>query len=44
MGRTVLGFDTPEKARAMQTWIDVSGIADRPLPEPPPNMPQLKVG
>ena len=44
MGRTVFGFDTPEKARAMQTWIDVSGIANRPLPEPPPKQPQLKVG
>jgi hypothetical protein len=44
MGRTVVGFDTPEKAQAMQAWIDASGIADRPLPEPPPNLPQLKVG
>ena len=44
MGRTVFGFDTPEKAQAMQAWIDASGIADRPLPEPPPNLPQLKVG
>jgi hypothetical protein len=43
-GRTVFSFDTPEKARAMQGWIDTSGIADRPLPEPPPNLPQLKVG
>jgi hypothetical protein len=43
-GRTVIGFDTPEKARAMQAWIDASGIADRPPPEPPPNLPQLKVG
>jgi hypothetical protein len=44
IGRTVLGFDTLEKAQAMQAWIDASGIADRPLPEPPPNYPQLKVG
>jgi len=43
-GRTVFGFDTPEKARSMQAWIDALGIADRPLPEPPPNYPQLKVG
>jgi hypothetical protein len=43
-GRTVIGFDTPEKARAMEAWIDASGIADRPPPEPPPNLPQLKVG
>jgi hypothetical protein len=38
----VLCFDTPEKARAMQTWIDASGIASRPRPEPPPDYPQLK--
>jgi hypothetical protein len=44
IGRTVFGFDTLEKAQAMQAWIDGSGIADRPLPEPPPNLPQLKVG
>jgi hypothetical protein len=44
MGRTMFGFDTPEKAQAMQAWVDASGIADRPLPEPPPNLPQLKVG
>jgi hypothetical protein len=43
-GRTVFGFDTPEKAQAMQIWIDASGIADRPLPEAPPNLPQLKAG
>ena len=43
-GRTVIGFDTPEKARRMQAWIEASRIADRPLPEPPPNLPQLKVG
>jgi hypothetical protein len=44
IGRTVFGFDTSGKARAMQAWIDASDIADRPLPEPPPNYPQLKVG
>jgi hypothetical protein len=25
-GRTVFGFDTAEKAQAMQAWIDASGI------------------
>jgi len=43
-GCKVVCFDTAEKARAMQVWIDVSGIASRPRPEPPPNYPQLKVG
>ena len=42
--RTVIGFDTPKKAQLMQAWVEASGIADRPLPEPPPNQPQLKVG
>ena len=40
----VFCFDTEEKARAMQAWIDASDIARRPRPEPPPNYPQLKVG
>jgi hypothetical protein len=39
----VFCFDTPEKARAMQTWIDTSGIAGRPAPLPS-NHPQLRVG
>ena len=41
---TVFCFDSAEKAREMQAWIDASGIAQRPKPEPPPNYPQLKVG
>jgi hypothetical protein len=40
----VFRFDSEEKGRAMQTWIDASGIASRPLPESPPDLPQLKVG
>ena len=44
LGCRVIAFDAPEKARAMQAWIDTSRIADRPRPEPPPNYPQLKVG
>ena len=40
---TVFCFDSAEKARAMQAWIDASGIAQRPKPESPPNYPQLKV-
>src|SRR5438128_750250 len=40
----VFCFDTEEKAHAVQAWIDASGIANRPRPEPPPNYPQLKVG
>ncbi len=31
--RRVIGFTTPEKAAAMQAWIDESEIAKRPLPK-----------
>jgi hypothetical protein len=40
---TVFCFDSAEKAREMQGWLDASGIAQRPTPEPL-NYPQLKVG
>ena len=33
VGCKVYGFDTAEKARAMQEWIDSSGIAKRPVPQ-----------
>jgi hypothetical protein len=36
-------FSTWAKARAMQHWIDRSGIAHRPMPTPF-NGPQLGVG
>ncbi|GEP61749.1 hypothetical protein [Reyranella soli] len=39
----VFCFDTAEKARAMQAWIDASDIESRPAPAPS-NYPQLKVG
>lgn len=39
----VFCFDTAEKARAMQAWIDASGIEHRPAPVPT-SYPQLKVG
>ena len=39
----VFCFDSSEKARAMQAWIDASGIVNRPAPAPS-NHPQLKVG
>ena len=39
----VFCFDTAEKARAMQAWIDASGIESYPTPAPS-NHPQLKVG
>jgi len=39
----VFCFDTAEKARAMQAWIDASGIENRLAPAPS-NHPQLKVG
>lgn len=39
----VFCFDTAEKARAMQAWIDASGIESRPA-RPPSSHPQLKVG
>jgi len=44
LGRTVIGFDTPEKAAEMQVWIDAGDTAERPLPESPPDLPQLKCG
>jgi hypothetical protein len=44
LGCRVIAFDAPDKARAMQAWIDTSRIANRPRPEPPPDYPQLKVG
>ena len=44
LGCCVIAFDAPEKAQAMQAWIDTSSIGDRPRPEPPPDYPQLKVG
>ena len=44
LGCRVIAFDAPEKAQAMQAWINTSHIADRPRPEPPPDYPQLKVG
>ena|SRR5215212_3359055 len=39
----VFCFDTAEKARAMQAWIDASDIESRSAPVPQ-NHPQLKVG
>jgi hypothetical protein len=39
----VFCFDTAEKAREMQQWIDTACIASRPTPAPS-NIPQLKVG
>jgi hypothetical protein len=39
----VFCFDTVEKGRAMQAWIDASDIESRPAPGPS-NSPQLKVG
>jgi hypothetical protein len=44
LGCTVIGFDTSKKAVEMQVWIDTGGIADRPLPQSPPGLPQLKCG
>lgn len=41
---TVFCFDSAEKARAMQAWIDASGIAQRPKLEAALNYPQLKAG
>jgi hypothetical protein len=42
-GFLLFHFSTWAKARAMQHWIDRSGIAHRPMP-PPFNGPQLGVG
>jgi hypothetical protein len=44
LGCTVIGFDISRKAVEMQVWIDASGIADRPRPQSPPDLPQLKCG
>lgn len=41
---TVIGFDTSRKAVEMQVWIDTSGIADRPYPGSPPDLPRFKCG
>jgi len=42
-GYLLFHFPTWAKARAMQYWIDCSGIAQRPLPTPYAG-PQLTVG
>ena len=42
-GYRLFHFSTWSKARAMQHWIDRSGIAQRPMPTPF-NSPQLSVG
>ena len=42
-GNRLFHFSTWAKARAMQHWIDRSGIAHRPMPTPC-NGPQLGVG
>ena len=42
-GFRLFHFETWAKARAMQHWIDRSGIAQRPMPRPY-NGPQLAVG
>jgi hypothetical protein len=39
----VFCFDTAEKARVMQTWIETSGIENRAAPVPA-SYPQMKVG
>ncbi|MBN9488255.1 MAG: hypothetical protein J0H44_13550 [Alphaproteobacteria bacterium] len=44
LGCSIIGFDTIYKAAAMQAWIDAEKIAARPIPESPPDYPQLKVG
>ena len=42
-GYLLFHFPTWAKARAMQHWIDRSGIATRPMPAPF-NGPQMRVG
>jgi hypothetical protein len=42
-GYLLIHFPTRAKARAMQHWIDRSGIASRPMPAPF-NGPQMRVG
>jgi hypothetical protein len=43
-GCRVFRFDTAEKARGLQTWIEVSGIERRPRPEPAPNAGLMRIG
>jgi hypothetical protein len=43
-GCRVFCFDRPEKARAMQDWIEVSGIERRPRPAPALNIGLLRIG
>jgi hypothetical protein len=43
-GCRVICFDTPEKARLMQAWIEEAKIGERPLPQSPPGLAQLKFG
>jgi hypothetical protein len=44
LGCKVYGFDTADKARAMQEWIDTSGIAARPVPRMDSRSGRLRVG
>jgi hypothetical protein len=43
-GCKVFRFDTAEKAKALQTWIEVSGIEKRPRPESAPGAGLMRVG
>jgi hypothetical protein len=43
-GCRVFCFDRPDVARAMQVWIEVSGIERRPRPAPAPNIGLLRIG
>ncbi len=40
----VIRFNTADKAREMQAWLDASGIADWPAPQPRTDIGQLKIG
>jgi hypothetical protein len=41
---TVIHFDCPEKAKAMQAWLDASDITNWPRFQPRTDIEQLKVG
>lgn len=41
---TVIHFDCPAKAKAMQAWLDASDINNWPRLQPRTDIEQLKVG
>ncbi len=40
----VIRFNTADKAREMQAWLDASDISNWPVPQSCTDIPQLKIG